>query len=163
MPIEPESAVQRNKNMNEDEITGAGRDAVGKVKDAAGGLTGETGMQADGKLDQAAGKVQGKFGEAKEQLGDTAGTVADKASEFADREGAATQDAAQMARRGAGQASETVYDAGARAGQYVGRTLQDQPLLSLIGVAAIGYAIGFLIHSPMSPLVSKPKTRRYLR
>jgi len=149
--------------MNEDEITGAGRDAVGKVKDAAGGLTGETGMQADGKLNQAAGKVQGKFGEAKEQLGDTAGTVADKASEFADREGAATQDAAQMARRGAGQASETVYDAGARAGQYVGRTLQDQPLLSLIGVAAIGYAIGFLIHSPMSPLVSKPKTRRYLR
>ena len=39
--------------------------------------------------------------------------------------------------------------------------VKEQPLLSLIGVAAIGYAIGFLIHSPMSPLMPKPKTKRY--
>jgi hypothetical protein len=73
------------------------------------------------------------------------------------------RDAAERARLGAGQASETVYDAGARAGQYVGRSVREQPLLSLIGVAAIGYAIGFLIHSPISPLVHEPKPRRYFR
>ena len=60
--------------MNEDEIKGAATDAVGKVKDAAGGLTGDTGLQTEGKVDQAAGKIQGKFGDATDQLRDAAGT-----------------------------------------------------------------------------------------
>jgi uncharacterized protein YjbJ (UPF0337 family) len=150
--------------MNEDEITGAGKDAVGKVKDTVGGLTGDTGMQAEGKMDQAAGKIQGKFGEVKDQLGDAASNMAGKASEFAGRAGSAMHDAAQTARRGAvGLGGEKIYNAGARAGQYAGRAVQEQPLLSLIGAAAIGYAIGFLIHSPVSPLVPKPRSRRYFR
>jgi hypothetical protein len=45
----------------------------------------------------------------------------------------------------------------ARVPANVGRTVQEQPLLSLIGVAAIGYLIGFLVHSLISPLASKPK------
>jgi hypothetical protein len=68
-------------------------------------------------------------------------------------------DAAQTARRGAEQAGETVYDAG-RSRRSVCRTHSPgQPLLSLIGVAAIGYAIGFLLHSPTSPLVREPRPR----
>jgi uncharacterized protein YjbJ (UPF0337 family) len=151
--------------MNENEIKGATEDATGKVKDAVGGLTGDPGLQAEGKTDQVTEKVQGKFGDVKDQLDDVAGTIAGKAAEFAGRAGSAIHDAAQTARHGAGQAGETVYDAGARAGQYVGRTVQDQPLLSLIGVAAIGYAIGFLIHSPISPLglVREPTPRRLRR
>ena len=39
--------------MNEDTIVGTGKDAVGKIKDAVGGLTGDTSTQIDGKLDQA--------------------------------------------------------------------------------------------------------------
>jgi len=149
--------------MNEDEIKGTAKDAIGKVKDATGGLTGAPGLQAEGKMDQATGKMQGKFGDVKDQLGDAADTIAGTVSEFAGRAGSAMNDAAQMARRGAGQAWGTVYDAGARAGQYVGRTVQDQPLLSLIGVAAIGYAIGFLLHSTTSPLVREPRTRQLRR
>jgi uncharacterized protein YjbJ (UPF0337 family) len=149
--------------MNENEIKGAAKDAIGKVKDATGGLTGETGLQAEGKMDQASGKLQGKFGDIKDQLGEAAGIIADKASELTGGARAAMHDAAQTARHGAGQAGETVYDAGARAGKYVGRTVQDQPLLSLIGIAAIGYAIGFLVHSPSSPLVREPNRRRYFR
>jgi uncharacterized protein YjbJ (UPF0337 family) len=149
--------------MDENEIKGAASDALGKVKDGVGGLTGDTAMQVEGKMDQAAGKLQGKLGAAEDQLGDAAGTIADKASEYAGRAGATLRDAAEAARRGAGQAGETVFDTGARAGEYVGRTVRDQPLLSLIGVAAIGYAIGFLIHSPMSPLAPEPKARRYFR
>jgi uncharacterized protein YjbJ (UPF0337 family) len=58
--------------MNEDEIKGVARDAVGKVKDGAGGLTRDTDLQAEGKIDQAAGKIQGQYGTAKEQLGSAA-------------------------------------------------------------------------------------------
>jgi hypothetical protein len=36
------------------------------------------------------------------------------------------------------RAAQTVHcDVGSRAGEYVGRTVQEQPLLSLIGVAAV--------------------------
>ena len=146
-------------DMNEDEIKGTARDAMGKVKDAAGGLTGDTGTQAEGKMDQAAGKVQGQYGSAKEQLGG----VADKASDYAGRAGGAMGDAAQAVRRKAGQAGETAYDAATHAGQYVGQTVQQQPLLSLIGIAAIAYAAAFFIHSPSSPLASEPPRRRFLR
>jgi uncharacterized protein YjbJ (UPF0337 family) len=147
--------------MNEDEIKGVAQDAVGKVKDGTGGLTGETELQAEGKIDQAAGKIQGQYGTAKEQLGSAADAIAEKVSDFANRAGSTMSDAAQTVRREAGHAGEKVYDAGARAGEYVGRTVKEQPLLSLIGVAAIGYVIGFLIHSPISPLAPKPK--RYIR
>jgi uncharacterized protein YjbJ (UPF0337 family) len=147
--------------MNEDEIKGVARDAVGKVKDGAGGLTGDTGLQAEGKIDQAARKIQGQYGTAKQHLGSAADAIAEKASDFANRAGSAMSDAAQTVRREAGHAGEKVYDAGARAREYVGHTVKEQPLLSLIGVAAIGYVIGFLIHSPMSPLAPNPK--RYFR
>ncbi len=147
--------------MNEDEIKGVARDAVGKVKDGAGGLTGDTSLQAEGKIDQAAGKIQGQYGTAKQQLGSAADAIAEKASDFANRAGSTMSDAAQTLRREAGHAGEKVYDASARAGEYVGHTVKEQPLLSLIGVAAIGYLIGFLIHSPTSPLTPKPK--RYFR
>ena len=140
--------------MNEDQIRGSAKDAIGKVKDAAGGLTNDTGLQAGGKLDQAAGTAQGQYGAAKEQLGG----MADQVSDYAGRAGNAAGDAAQAVRRHAG-----AYDAAAQAGQYVGQTVKQQPLLSLIGIAAISYAIGFLIHSPSSPLTSEPSPRRYLR
>jgi uncharacterized protein YjbJ (UPF0337 family) len=149
--------------MNEDEIKGPANEGVGKVKDAVGGLTGDTSMQADGKLDQTAGNIQGKFGAAREQLGNAASDIADKALEFGDQAGSVMRDAAQIVRRETGHAGEKAYDAGVRASQYVERMAKEQPLLSLFGVAAIGYAIGFLLHSPMSPLVPKPKTRRYFR
>jgi uncharacterized protein YjbJ (UPF0337 family) len=150
--------------MNEDEIKGGGRDAVGKVKDAAGGLTGDAGLQAEGKIGQAEGKVQGQYGAAaKDRLGSAADGIAEKVADLGDRAGSTMRAAAQTVRREAGHAGERVYGAGARAGEYVGRTVKEQPLLSLIGVAAIGYAIGFLVHSPMSPLVPAPKSRRYFR
>jgi ElaB/YqjD/DUF883 family membrane-anchored ribosome-binding protein len=120
-------------------------------------------LQADGKVAQATGKLQAKFGDAVDQISDTASATADQASDFAGRAGARLRDAAGAARRGAEHASETVYDAGAQASQYVGRSVQQQPLLSLIGAAAIGYVLGLLIHSGASPLLSAPKPRRHFR
>ena len=37
--------------MNQDEIKGVAQEAAGKLKDAAGGLTGDTGLQTEGKVD----------------------------------------------------------------------------------------------------------------
>lgn len=40
----------------------------GKLKDAAGGLTGDTSFQAEGKWDQAKGKVKDTLGDAQREL-----------------------------------------------------------------------------------------------
>ena len=46
----------------ENSIEGKGKDVKGKVKDAVGGLTGDSSLQAEGKMDQAKGKIQDAFG-----------------------------------------------------------------------------------------------------
>ena len=58
--------------VDENEVKGTITDGVGKLKDAAGGLTGDSGLQAEGKFDQVQGTVQREYGDfleqAKEQL-----------------------------------------------------------------------------------------------
>jgi uncharacterized protein YjbJ (UPF0337 family) len=56
--------------MHKDEQDGLAKQAKGAIKDAAGGLTGDNKMQADGKMDKAEGKVQQKVGEAKDDARD---------------------------------------------------------------------------------------------
>ena len=48
--------------VDEHRIEGTARNVGGKVKDAIGGLTGDAGTQARGKVDQAAGTAQDTFG-----------------------------------------------------------------------------------------------------
>ena len=48
----------------ENSAKGKATDLKGKVKDAVGGLTGDTSLQGEGKMDQAKGKVQDAFGQA---------------------------------------------------------------------------------------------------
>jgi uncharacterized protein YjbJ (UPF0337 family) len=47
----------------ENELKGAGNDLKGRLKDAAGGLTGDTSLQLEGKIDRLKGKAQGKLGD----------------------------------------------------------------------------------------------------
>ena len=56
--------------MHKDQIDGAAKQARGAIKDAAGKVTGDLKLQADGKLDKAEGKVQSRVGEAKEAARD---------------------------------------------------------------------------------------------
>jgi uncharacterized protein YjbJ (UPF0337 family) len=63
--------------MTDDRIMGAVKNGLGRVEDAAGGLTGDLRTQARGKIDQAAGAVQEKFGKAREQAQDIYGEVED--------------------------------------------------------------------------------------
>ena len=52
----------------ENSLEGKGDNLKGRVKDAAGGLTGDSSLQAEGKWDQAKGKVKDKLGETQRDL-----------------------------------------------------------------------------------------------
>jgi uncharacterized protein YjbJ (UPF0337 family) len=52
----------------ENSAKGKGNDVKGKVKDAVGGLTGDSSLQGEGKLDQAKGKVQDAIGKAERKI-----------------------------------------------------------------------------------------------
>ena len=56
--------------MDKDRIEGMGHQAKGAVKDAAGSVTGDKKMQAEGKAEKAAGKVQNAVGGAKDAVRD---------------------------------------------------------------------------------------------
>ena len=52
----------------ENSAEGKTSDVKGKIKDAVGGLTGNSSLQSEGKMDQAKGKVQDAFGQAERAL-----------------------------------------------------------------------------------------------
>ncbi|MET0438927.1 MAG: CsbD family protein [Devosia sp.] len=56
--------------MHKDEAKGVGKQVKGALKDAAGGLTGNEKLQAEGKADKVVGKVQQKAGELKDKARD---------------------------------------------------------------------------------------------
>lgn len=56
--------------MDKDRAEGAGKQVKGSIKDAAGKLTGDKKLQAEGKIDKATGKVQSEFGKAKDAARD---------------------------------------------------------------------------------------------
>jgi uncharacterized protein YjbJ (UPF0337 family) len=54
--------------MNRDHVKGAAEKVKGAVKDAAGGLTGDSKLQAEGKLDKAKGAVHTAVGDVKDAV-----------------------------------------------------------------------------------------------
>lgn len=58
--------------MDKDRVEGAGHQAKGAVKDAAGKAVGDKKMEAEGKAEKAAGKVQNAVGGAKDAARQTA-------------------------------------------------------------------------------------------
>ena len=52
--------------MDNDRIKGMGDQAKGSLKDAAGKATGDSKLQAEGKLDKATGQVQSAAGKMKD-------------------------------------------------------------------------------------------------
>jgi uncharacterized protein YjbJ (UPF0337 family) len=49
--------------MVQDQLEGAAQQVAGKVQDAVGALTGDAGLQGEGKLRQAAGNLQQSYGQ----------------------------------------------------------------------------------------------------
>ncbi len=54
--------------VDENQFEGAAREFGGRVQDAVGGLTGDEGLQATGKVNQFSGKAQRTFASAAEEL-----------------------------------------------------------------------------------------------
>ena len=54
--------------MDKDRIDGAGKQIKGAVKDAAGKLSGDRRLEAEGKVDKAVGKVQSEVGKVKDDV-----------------------------------------------------------------------------------------------
>jgi uncharacterized protein YjbJ (UPF0337 family) len=54
--------------MDKDRVEGSLKQAKGAVKDAAGKLTGDSKLQAEGKADKAEGKIQNAVGGVKDAL-----------------------------------------------------------------------------------------------
>jgi uncharacterized protein YjbJ (UPF0337 family) len=54
--------------MNTDRVTGAADKAKGAVEDTAGKITGDTKLQAEGKLDKAKGAARGAVGNVKDTV-----------------------------------------------------------------------------------------------
>ena len=54
--------------MDKDRMKGSATNMGGKVKEAAGNLTGDSKLQSEGKMDQAKGKVQNTVGGIKDAL-----------------------------------------------------------------------------------------------
>ena len=57
-----------NKEGVENQVKGLGKQAEGKIRNAVGGITGDTSEQLKGKAKDLEGKVQRKIGEAQEDL-----------------------------------------------------------------------------------------------
>jgi uncharacterized protein YjbJ (UPF0337 family) len=56
--------------MDKDRVEGAAKNIKGKVKEAAGKVTGDAKLKSEGKADQVAGKVQNAFGGTKDAVRD---------------------------------------------------------------------------------------------
>ena len=135
--------------MDDNRITGAARDAEGKIEDAVGALSGDVAMQLRGKIEQGMGDIQAAIGKAR----DAGATIADAASTFVKqattggaKAASVLQDAARKGSTDAGEIGGRVYEDARRASQSLARTVEEQPLAALLIAAAIGYGIAYLVH-----------------
>lgn len=68
--------------MDENRVKGTATDIGGKVKDAAGGLLGDSKTQAEGKADQVSGQLQSTYGSAKDAVREGAETMGTQVDSF---------------------------------------------------------------------------------
>jgi uncharacterized protein YjbJ (UPF0337 family) len=64
MTDKPDRSTERSleKEGLKDSLAGKAREVKGKIKDAMGGLTGDSDTQVEGKVDEVTGKVQDAWG-----------------------------------------------------------------------------------------------------
>lgn len=145
--------------MNKDQIEGAFSETKGNIKEAAGGLTGDRQTEASGKIDEMTGRAQHAWGDARETIEDAVADATETLSHAAGRASSTIRDKAETVRATASQVGSKVYEAGASAGQGIASTVQHQPMLTLVGAAALGYLAAYLLHSPSSPFAPEPEPR----
>ncbi|MBR0797871.1 CsbD family protein [Bradyrhizobium jicamae] len=123
--------------MDKDRIYGSAKEFAGKAEGAVGDVTGDAQTQASGRVREAAGTVQDLYGQAKDAARDAADTAANYAKDAYENRG------------------ETI-----RSGQRaMAKTVQDNPLGSLLIAGGIGFALALLMtRQPRRP---PPRWRYY--
>ena len=121
----------------DNQIEGTARNLGGKVESALGSVTGDTKSKIDGKIDQAAGKAQSAYGDAK----DAVASAADDAK-------SALSGVAQKVSEQASQLGEQAYAHGGKAAKYVSDYVREEPVAVMLGVAALGMLVGYLLGRP---------------
>ena len=109
--------------INSDTVEGTLSEFGGKAKGAFGDMTGDTKMQAEGKIDELKGKAQDAYGKAR----DTVRDWADEAPEYVQR-------AKETGRRYVEQGNEKARE-----------LVQEQPVAVLAGGIALGFLVGWLV------------------
>jgi uncharacterized protein YjbJ (UPF0337 family) len=112
------------KDMDKDRITGAAKDAAGKVEGAFGRAAGDASTEASGRAREAAGTVQNLYGQAKDAVRDIGDTAGDYAKDALDK-------------------GSDIYRDGSRA---MASTVRDQPLGSLLVAGAVGFALALMLN-----------------
>lgn len=110
--------------MDKDRITGAAKDAAGKVEGVLGRAAGDASTEASGRAREAAGTVQNLYGQAKDAARDIGDTASDYAKEALDAGG-------------------DIYRDGSKA---VASTVRDQPLGALLVAGAVGFALALMLN-----------------
>lgn len=110
--------------MDKDRITGAAKDAAGKVESVFGRATGDAATEASGRAREAEGTVQNLYGQAK----DAARDIGDAASGIA---------------KDALDAGGHIYRDGNKA---IASTVRDQPLGALLVAGAVGFALALILN-----------------
>ncbi len=105
--------------MDEKRFEGAARKVGGKVEGAVGDLTGDTKMQASGRIDDVTGSAQRGYGQAKDAVRGMAGQVSDQASDYGSQ----------------------MLDQLEEAGDYLAEQVDQRPITAILVAAGVGFLI----------------------
>jgi ElaB/YqjD/DUF883 family membrane-anchored ribosome-binding protein len=116
-----------------------------KNKDSArGGF--EPGRSQDGGMAEG-GSTMEQAKEMARNVGEQTRNVGEQARNMASTATATAQDLARRAREQTSAATDTLYQQSTQAGEYLTRNVHEYPLTALLIAGAVGYGLGYLIHS----------------
>jgi uncharacterized protein YjbJ (UPF0337 family) len=121
--------------MDKDRITGSAKDFAGKVEGAVGDVSGDARTQAEGRFREAAGTAQNLYGQAKDAARDAKDAAIGYAKDSYDKSGDTFRDGSQA----------------------IAKSVQDNPLGSLLIAGGIGFALALLMTRP--PRRAQPRWR----
>ncbi|SDA34808.1 Uncharacterized conserved protein YjbJ, UPF0337 family [Methylobacterium sp. UNC378MF] len=125
--------------MNRDQISGASRHLKGRAQTALGGLTGDPARQVRGAVNQVAGGAQYAYGRVRDRAED----LAEDGRHLAE---AAWTRADHLIDEGRDRARD-VRRRGADYGRQAIRTAEANRTNTLLGLAALAFAAGWLVRS----------------
>jgi ElaB/YqjD/DUF883 family membrane-anchored ribosome-binding protein len=129
--------TQHTREMDKNRESEKNKDSARRSSESMTGSGGMAGNSNDGPNE--AGTL--------EQAKTMARNVGEQALNIANTATGTAQDLARKAREQTSAATDTLVQQGTQAGQYLTRNVNEYPLTALLIAGAIGYGLGYLIHS----------------